>query len=189
MGNALTTGWIRNRAKTAHYQISEHVIRFLMAGKISLREIEDSVLSGKIIEIHQNPKRSQSALVLGYSEEKPVHVMCAAGKNGWLVVLFAYIPGPPVWADPTHRKKKRGKSMDEASSNCFFCGGGVKGITFASFDYRLEGQLYVIKNVPAGLCQQCGEKYITAAAAKKIDRLIDAGNYSGTEEIRVLEYY
>ena len=159
-----------------------------MAGKISILEIEDAILNGKIIEIHQNLKRGRSALVLGYSRQKPIHVMCTDGKNDWLVVLFAYVPRTPIWDDPKHRKQGD-KPMSDTSNICFFCGGGLKEITFASFDYRLEGQLYVIKNIPAGLCQQCGEKYITAAAAKKINHLIDAGNYSGTEEIRVLKYY
>ena len=78
--------------------------------------------------------------------------------------------------------------MDEKQQTCYFCGGKIKNITVGNFDYRLEGLLYVIKNVPAGLCLQCGEKYVTAETAKKINQLVDDGNYLGIEEVRVLEY-
>ncbi|RLB89679.1 MAG: hypothetical protein DRH50_13390, partial [Deltaproteobacteria bacterium] len=159
--NAPSIDWIRDRVNTVHYYISEHVIKFLMAGKISVREIEDAVFNGKIIEIRRNMKRGDSALVAGYSGKKPVHVMCADGKDDWLVILFAYIPSPPIWDDPEHRAQQGEKPMDSVARNCFFCGGKIKKITMGNFDYRLEGSLYVIKNVPAGLCLQCGEKYIT----------------------------
>jgi len=188
IGDVLTIDWVRARTKSARYHISEHVIRFLVAGKISVQEIEEAMMNGNVIEIHRNPKRDDSALVLGFSGEKPVHVKCAAGENDWLVILFAYYPVPPIWDDPEHRNQQGGKFMDDTSNNCYFCGGKIKRITVGNFDYRLEGLLYVIKNVPAGICLQCGEKYVTAEAAKTINQLVDAGNYLGTEEVHVLEY-
>jgi len=184
----LTIGWIRDKVRTAHYQISEHVIRFLMAGKISVQEIEDAIFNGNIIEVYRNPKRGDSALVLGFSGGKPVHVKCAGEENNWLVIIFAYVPAPPIWHDPEHRSRQGGKLMDDTLKTCYFCGGKIKKITVGNFDYRLEGLLYVIKNVPAGLCLQCGEKYVTAGTAKKINQLVDAGNYPRTEEVHVLEY-
>jgi YgiT-type zinc finger domain-containing protein len=78
--------------------------------------------------------------------------------------------------------------MENPFRKCFFCGGDVDAITIGNFDYRLEGKLYVIKNTPAGLCLQCGEKYVTANTAKKINALIEAGGFSGTETVRVMEY-
>jgi hypothetical protein len=32
--------------------------------------------------------------------------------------------------------------------------------------------LYIFQNVPAGVCQQCGEKYLTAKVAKEIEQRI-----------------
>jgi len=180
--------WIRDRVKNSHYQISEHALRFLMLGKVSVKEIEDAILNGKIIEIHRHPQRGNSSLVLGYSGKKPVHVMCADGKDDSLEVLFAYVPSSPIWDDPKNRSQSGGKPMEEKSRRCFFCGGEIKGITVGNFDYRLEGKLYVIKKVPAELCVQCGEKYISAEAAKRINELIDAGKTVKAEEVQVYEY-
>lgn len=78
--------------------------------------------------------------------------------------------------------------MDDKLQKCFFCNGKIKQITVGNFDYRLEGQLYVVKNVPAGLCVQCGEKYISASSALIINDKIEAGRYAGTEKVFTLEY-
>ncbi len=78
--------------------------------------------------------------------------------------------------------------MSEKIKSCFFCGGEIKDITVGNFDYRLEGQLYVIKKVPAGLCQQCGEKYVETEVARTMNALIEEERFSGTEDVRVIEY-
>lgn len=41
-------------------------------------------------------------------------------------------------------------------------------------DYRYKGKLYIFKDVPVGVCQQCGEKYLTAKVAKEIERRIQS---------------
>jgi len=55
--------------------------------------------------------------------------------------------------------------------DCFFCGGEVKEEQ-VELDYRYKGKLYIFQDVPAGVCQQCGEKYLTAQVAKEIERRI-----------------
>ena len=55
--------------------------------------------------------------------------------------------------------------------DCSFCGGEVKG-EYVELDYRYKGKLYVFRNVPAGVCQQCGEQYLTAKVVKSIEQRI-----------------
>lgn len=52
--------------------------------------------------------------------------------------------------------------------DCSLCGGEVLEDR-VELDYRHRGQLYIFQNVPAGVCQQCGEKYLIAAVAKEIE--------------------
>jgi YgiT-type zinc finger domain-containing protein len=78
--------------------------------------------------------------------------------------------------------------MSDTIRKCYFCAGELENIVVGNFDYRLEGNLYVIKQVPASLCLQCGEKYVSGETARKIDMQIAEGNYSGTEIVRVLEF-
>ena len=55
--------------------------------------------------------------------------------------------------------------------DCSFCGGEVKE-DLVELDYRYRGKLYVFREVPAGVCRQCGEKYLHASAAKTIEHAI-----------------
>jgi YgiT-type zinc finger domain-containing protein len=55
--------------------------------------------------------------------------------------------------------------------DCSFCGGEVKE-EVVELDYRYKGNLYVFREVPAGVCQQCGEKYLVADTAKVIEHEI-----------------
>lgn len=55
--------------------------------------------------------------------------------------------------------------------DCSFCGGEVKEKR-VELDYRYKERLYIFQNVPAGVCQQCGERYLTALVAKEIERRI-----------------
>jgi YgiT-type zinc finger domain-containing protein len=55
--------------------------------------------------------------------------------------------------------------------DCSFCGGEVKS-SKVELDYRYKGKLYIFKDVPAGVCQQCNEKYLIAEVAKEIEHRI-----------------
>jgi YgiT-type zinc finger domain-containing protein len=180
--------WIRENTRAAHYQISEHVIKFLMAGLLTVPEIETALETGEVIEIRKNPLRGGSTLVCGHAGDKAILILCSKGHDDWLIISLAYLPTHPEWAELRCAKPYGGNRMENPFRKCFFCGGDVDSITIGNFDYRLEGQLYVIKNTPAGLCLQCGEKYVTAETARKINALIEAGKFSGTEEVRVMAY-
>jgi YgiT-type zinc finger domain-containing protein len=52
--------------------------------------------------------------------------------------------------------------------DCTFCGGDVREQRI-EYDYRRRGNLLVISNVPAGVCQQCGKKYFLPTVLKKMD--------------------
>lgn len=63
-------------------------------------------------------------------------------------------------------KEGRLKMLDK----CYFCKGKViqQRVTI---DYRWGDDLFVIKDVPAGVCQQCGEKYLSGNVYKELERL------------------
>ncbi len=53
---------------------------------------------------------------------------------------------------------------------CVFCKGEVKEET-VTVDYRWgEDLLVVLKDVPAGVCQTCGEQYFKAAIVKAMEK-------------------
>jgi YgiT-type zinc finger domain-containing protein len=54
---------------------------------------------------------------------------------------------------------------------CHFCGGEVVEQR-VTVDYRWgEAFLVVIRNVPAGVCQVCGEQYLKAEVVKEMEKV------------------
>lgn len=41
-----------------------------------------------------------------------------------------------------------------------------------TIDYRWGKELFVIEDVPAGLCDQCGEKYLDSSVYKELEALV-----------------
>jgi YgiT-type zinc finger domain-containing protein len=64
--------------------------------------------------------------------------------------------------------------MSRDYRKCFFCGGKVAEEK-VTVDYRWgEEFLAVFKNVPAGVCQVCGEQYFKAEIVKEMERVVQS---------------
>ena len=59
---------------------------------------------------------------------------------------------------------------DVMLTECYFCKGRVEQKK-VSVDFRWGRKLKVIEDVPAGICQQCGEKYLEARVYKAMEKL------------------
>lgn len=180
--------WIKSRVLDGKYSISEHIIRFLMSRKLNIAEIEASLQAGSIVEYRRNLQKRQGSLVRGRVGNKTVSTLCARGKADHMVILLAYLDPSPGWEQDQTINLEGGEFMENKKRPCFFCGGDIKPIVVGNFDYRLEGDLFVVKNVPAGLCLECGEKYISGDAAKKINMRVESGEFSGTDSVRVIDF-
>jgi len=51
---------------------------------------------------------------------------------------------------------------------CYFCKGKVEEQR-VTIDYRWGDTLVVINDVPSGVCQQCGEKYLDSSVYKDLE--------------------
>lgn len=60
--------------------------------------------------------------------------------------------------------------MNRKYSSCYFCKGNVKE-TQAVHDLRWKGKLFVFEQVPTGVCQQCGEKFLKPEILKAMDHV------------------
>ena len=59
-------------------------------------------------------------------------------------------------------------------TRCYFCKGPVQDSCVRIIRER-NGKLFVIDNVPAQVCQQCGEEFYRGWVLEEIDRLMDSG--------------
>lgn len=180
--------WIKDSIQAGEVSLSEHIIRELLEGRVTLLHISDVLSSGMVIETHSHPQREPCFVALGYKAGKPLHVMFTGSEHSGLTILVVYEPTPPLWLDPKTRSPLKEVDMQSHQRNCFFCSGRIKPIMVGNFDYRLEGKLYVVKNVPAGLCLQCGEKYLSFETGQKIEALVSSSSFDRVEEVRVFTY-
>jgi len=73
--------------------------------------------------------------------------------------------------------------MEREYHRCHFCGGDVHEER-VTVDYRWgQDTLVVIRNVPAGVCQACGEQYLKADVVRELERAAQ----SSEEPERVLQ--
>ncbi|MEK6656708.1 MAG: type II toxin-antitoxin system MqsA family antitoxin [Nitrospirota bacterium] len=71
---------------------------------------------------------------------------------------------------------------------CYFCKGKVVQQNI-NIDYRWGEALVVIKNVPAGVCDQCGEKYLTSDVYKELEHLAKSKSHlMGKMSVDILVY-
>jgi YgiT-type zinc finger domain-containing protein len=73
-----------------------------------------------------------------------------------------------------------------AKRKCPICGGTIeKGTTTYTAD--LDFGLVVVRQVPAEVCNQCGEEWIDPEVASKLENTIDQAREKGAE-IEVFSY-
>jgi len=66
---------------------------------------------------------------------------------------------------------KQGRPGDSMMTECYFCKGKVVEAK-TEVDFRWGKKLKVLKDVPARVCQQCGEKYFHSAIYKAMEKLV-----------------
>jgi len=74
-----------------------------MNDNLTILEVEEAILSGRILENYPGDKKGESCLVVGFSNSGvPIHIVC--GKRGdKLVIITVYIPKPPKFKTPYER--------------------------------------------------------------------------------------
>jgi YgiT-type zinc finger domain-containing protein len=55
--------------------------------------------------------------------------------------------------------------------DCHYCGGEIEEQQ-TKVDFWWEGKLFLIEDVPAGVCKQCGEKFFKANVSDAMDKLV-----------------
>ena len=60
----------------------------------------------------------------------------------------------------------------ESASLCPLCG-GIKRAGTTTYSADLGFGVVVVRNVPASVCDQCGEEWIAADAARRLESLVE----------------
>ena len=70
---------------------------------------------------------------------------------------------------------------------CFFCKGQTVETT-TKFIVDLGLCVVIVKNVPAQVCQQCGESSFSDEVAQQLERIVEAVKHSIMSEVAIIEY-
>jgi YgiT-type zinc finger domain-containing protein len=70
---------------------------------------------------------------------------------------------------------------------CVICKHGETKPGKATMSFQEGDTTVVVKDVPAEICQTCGESYMSTEVAETIERLVDGAVRKGTE-VEILRY-
>ena len=63
------------------------------------------------------------------------------------------------------------KTRPKAGETCYFCGRGILEEKHVTVDFRWGEELVIIENVPAKVCNECGERYYPARVVRQMERI------------------
>lgn len=101
---------IKEKIKLGEYEISYHAEKERYAEDIILADIETAIYNGEILEDYPNDPRGPSCLVLGYSQKRPIHIVCGYTSTKWIRIITVYLPKQPKWID--EKTRARGGEKD-----------------------------------------------------------------------------
>jgi len=96
---------IQARVKERDYRFTLHAGHRMTERYISVREVEEALLSdgAQVIEDYPEDPRSPSCLVLGITNsDRPLHIQCTYAPN--VAVITAYEPKAEDWVEWKVRK-------------------------------------------------------------------------------------
>ena len=101
---------IREKFSNDEYEISFHAEKERYSEDIKNSDIENVISNCEIIENYSDDPRGSSCLILGYSEGRPIHIVCGFTSIIWLRIITVYIPKLPKWIDERTRAKEGGSN-------------------------------------------------------------------------------
>src|ERR671927_53955 len=98
-------GAIQAAVAAGNYRFSQHARRQLSFRGISVREVEEALGSGEVIEDYPNDKYRPSCLILGWTgQRRPLHVQSTyAGPD--VVIVTQYEPDPNEWSTDFRQRR------------------------------------------------------------------------------------
>jgi hypothetical protein len=75
--------------------------------RVSRAEVEGVVTEGEVIKDYPDDTPYPSRLILGWSGERPLHVVAADNdEDNETIIITVYEPDPTIWTDDFRRKRE-----------------------------------------------------------------------------------
>lgn len=97
-------GPIQVKVQRDEYVYSSHADLERKTDDLTLQEVESAILNGEILEQYTDTGRGEGCLILGFSNNIPIHIVCG-WRGSKIVMITVYVPKPPKFIDPWTRGK------------------------------------------------------------------------------------
>jgi len=148
--------------------------------KISKEEVRAALEQGETIEDYPEDWPFPSQLMLGIVEDRPLHVVAGFDEQtGICYIVTVYDPNPV--------RVVGGFQGEEMTMKCIMCKHGETERRLVSVLIDQEETPLIIKNVPADVCRNCGERYFDEETTGK---LLDLSNSESHEsgEVEIIRF-
>ncbi|MCH7472477.1 DUF4258 domain-containing protein [bacterium] len=85
------------------FEIARHANRERLEEGISYWDMVDVLCSAELLEDYPDDPRGHSCLLLGFAQERAVHVVCGLRNPQRPVIITVYCPTLPKWMDERRR--------------------------------------------------------------------------------------
>lgn len=95
---------IQERIRGEQFRLSIHAEIEAEEENLDIAQIIEAILNDEILEHYPDTGRGESCLLVGFSNDIPIHVVCGMRKN-LVIIITLYIPQPPKFLDPWTRSR------------------------------------------------------------------------------------
>ncbi len=96
---------VRHFAEVENIRLTPHAHQEMIEEEISLNEVLQALINGRMIENYPEHQRGACCLVYGDTQiNRPLHVVCTTTKP-ILIIITVYEPKLPKWLNPTQRRQ------------------------------------------------------------------------------------
>jgi hypothetical protein len=95
---------VKAKVQSGQFVISTHADQEAADEKIDIAEIRDAILNDEMLEQYADTGRGESCLILGFVDERPIHVICGWRRES-IVIITVYVPKLPKFQDPWTRRR------------------------------------------------------------------------------------
>jgi YgiT-type zinc finger domain-containing protein len=136
--------------------------------------------SGEIIENDPGDLPHPKYLILGFLGDMPLHVSLGVdAARSRCYVITVYVPDPDL-VEPGFQK-------EAGFMKCVICQHGRTKPGITTVTLQRGESILIVKGVPADICDDCAEYYLSEAVTEKLLAQVEAALKAGAE-LEILRY-
>lgn len=96
---------IRELIKNNKIQWRGHILVRMQQRGIKIKDVLSCIINGEIIEYYEDDYPFPSCLVLGFTDNSGIHVVCAVGQD-YLWMITTYYPDKEQWHEDLKTRRR-----------------------------------------------------------------------------------